>query len=79
MRTDKQILDKYKIDNEVMISNVDEEELKVSLLAEGANPLIISKNLQQLFLTMQRILVLYLFQKIMKWDLGSPKIYFVKS
>ena len=43
----KQILDKYKIDNEVMISNVD-EELKVSLLAEGANPLIISKNLAEI-------------------------------
>ena len=27
----KQILDKYKIDNEVMISNVDEDEVKKSL------------------------------------------------
>ena len=44
----KQILDKYKIDNEVMISNVDEEELKASLLAEGANPSIISKNLAEI-------------------------------
>ena len=44
----KQILDKYKIDNEVMVSNVDEEEIKVSLLAEGAVPLIISKNLAEI-------------------------------
>ena len=44
----KQILDKYHIDNEVVISNVDEEEVKESLLAEGANPLIISKNLAEL-------------------------------
>lgn len=44
----KQILDKYKIDNEVMISNVDEDEVKESLLAEGANPLIISKNLAEI-------------------------------
>ena len=36
----KQILDKYKIDNEVMVSNVDEDEIKESLLAEGADPLI---------------------------------------
>ena len=44
----KQILDKYKIDNEVMVSNVDEDEIKVSLLAEGADPLIISKNLAEI-------------------------------
>jgi len=44
----KQILDKYKIDNEVMISNVDEDEIKDSLLAEGANPLMISKNLAEI-------------------------------
>ena len=43
----KQILDKYKIDNEVMVSNVDEDEIKDSLLAEGADPLIISKNLAE--------------------------------
>ena len=43
----KQILDKYKIDNEVMVSNVDENEIKDSLLAEGADPLIISKNLAE--------------------------------
>ena len=44
----KQILDKYKIDNEVMVSNVDEDEIKDSLLAEGADPLIISKNLAEI-------------------------------
>tara|TARA_B100001248_G_scaffold149301_1_gene112010 strand:+ start:376 stop:960 length:585 start_codon:yes stop_codon:yes gene_type:complete len=44
----KQILDKYKIDNEVMFSNVDEDEVKESLLAEGANPSIISKNLAEI-------------------------------
>ena len=44
----KQILDKYKIDNEVMVSNVDENEIKDSLLAEGADPLIISKNLAEI-------------------------------
>jgi septum formation protein len=32
----KQILDKYNIDNEVIVSNVDEDEIKESLLAEGA-------------------------------------------
>ena len=44
----KQILDKYKIDNEVMISNVDEDEVKISLLAEGADPSIVSKNLAEI-------------------------------
>ena len=44
----KQILDKYNIDNEVIVSNVDEEEVKVSLLAEGADPLSISKNLAEI-------------------------------
>ncbi len=44
----KQILDKYKIDNEVMVSNVDEDEIKDSLLAERADPLIISKNLAEI-------------------------------
>ena len=44
----KQILDKYKIDNEVMISRVDEDEIKKSLLEEGANPSIISKNLAEI-------------------------------
>ena len=44
----KQILDKYDIDNEVIVSNVDEDEIKDSLLAEGANPLTISKNLAEI-------------------------------
>ena len=44
----KQILDKYKIDNEVVVSNIDEDEIKDSLLAEGADPLIISKNLAEI-------------------------------
>ena len=45
----KQILDKYQIDNEVIVSNVDEDEVKESLLAEGADPLLISKNLAESF------------------------------
>lgn len=44
----KEILDKYKIQNEVIVSNVDEDEIKDSLLSEGANPLAISKNLAEI-------------------------------
>ena len=44
----KQILDKYNIDNEVIISNVDEDEIKQSLLTEEASPLSISKNLAEI-------------------------------
>ena len=44
----KKILDKYKIQNEVIVSNVDEDEIKDSLLSEGANPLVISKNLAEI-------------------------------
>ena len=44
----KQILDNHNIDNEVIVSNVDEDEVKQSLLAEGANPLDISKNLAEI-------------------------------
>ena len=44
----KKILDKYNIDNEVIVSNVDEDEVKKSLLAEGANPISISKNLAEI-------------------------------
>tara|TARA_B100001093_G_scaffold387603_1_gene373601 strand:- start:130 stop:711 length:582 start_codon:yes stop_codon:yes gene_type:complete len=44
----KNILDKYKIENEVMVSNVDEDEIKFSLLSEGASPLEISKNLAEI-------------------------------
>jgi|TARA_B100001142_G_scaffold145513_1_gene146473 septum formation protein len=44
----KEILDKNKILNEVMPSNVDEEVVKNSLLKEKATPEIISKNLAEL-------------------------------
>ena len=44
----KDILDKYKIENEVVVSNVDEDEIKESLIAEGAGPLEISKNLAEI-------------------------------
>jgi len=44
----KEILDKYKIDCDVIVSNVDEDEVKNSLLGEGADPLLISKNLAEL-------------------------------
>ena len=44
----KKILDKYNIKNEVVPSNVDEEEVKISLLALKANPLLISKNLAEI-------------------------------
>ena len=44
----KQILDKYNIDNEVIVSNVDEDEVKESLLSEGADPLSVSKNLAEI-------------------------------
>ena len=44
----KKILDKYKIENEVIASNVDEDEIKDSLIAEGAGPLSISKNLAEI-------------------------------
>jgi len=44
----KEILQKNHINLEVIVSNVDEDETKKSLLAEGASPLIISKNLAEL-------------------------------
>ena len=44
----KQILDKYKIDSEVKVSNVDEDQIKESLLKQQATPLIISKNLAEI-------------------------------
>ena len=44
----KIILDKYKVENEVIVSNVDEDEIKKSLLMEKANPLEISKNLAEI-------------------------------
>ena len=44
----KKILDKYKIASEVQVSNVDEDQIKESLLNEKATPLIISKNLAEI-------------------------------
>ena len=44
----KKILDDHNIDCEVVVSNVDEDEVKASLLAEGADPLLISKNLAEI-------------------------------
>ena len=44
----KLILQNYSIDAEVVVSNVDEESVKDSLLNEGATPLAISKNLAEL-------------------------------
>ena len=44
----KKILDKNNIENQVIGSNVNEDEVKVSLLAEGASPMLISKNLAEL-------------------------------
>ena len=44
----QQILRKYNIEFDTIASNVDEDEVKDSLLAEGASPLIISKNLAEL-------------------------------
>ena len=43
----KQILDKYKVLNDVIPSNVDEDEVKDSLLESGANPELLSKNLAE--------------------------------
>ena len=44
----KKILDNYNIPAEVIVSNIDEDEIKTSLLAEGADPQIVSKNLAEL-------------------------------
>tara|TARA_B100000945_G_scaffold80010_1_gene61747 strand:- start:590 stop:1174 length:585 start_codon:yes stop_codon:yes gene_type:complete len=44
----KEILEKNNVNIDVIVSNVDEDEAKKSLLAEGASPLIISKNLAEL-------------------------------
>ena len=44
----KKILDKYNIDSNVVVSNVDEDQVKESLLSENATPLIISKNLAEI-------------------------------
>ena len=44
----KQILDRYKISSEVIISNVDEDQIKDALLSENASPLSISKSLAEI-------------------------------
>ena len=44
----KQILDKNNINSEVRASNVDEDAVKKSLIQNGANPEVISKNLAEL-------------------------------
>ena len=44
----KDILTEHNIDCEVIQSNVDEDPIKDSLIAEGASPEIISKNLAEL-------------------------------
>ena len=44
----KNILDKYKIPAIVSPSNIDEDQVKESLLEKGADPEIISKNLAEL-------------------------------
>ena len=44
----KKILDDHNIECEVIVSNVDDDEIKNSLLAEGADPLLISKNLAEI-------------------------------
>jgi septum formation protein len=44
----KEILDRNNFNSVVVPSNVDEEQVKVSLLAAGANPMLVSKNLAEL-------------------------------
>ena len=44
----KKILDKYNIESDVVVSNVDEDQVKESLLSENATPLNISKNLAEI-------------------------------
>ena len=44
----KKILDKNKILSEVVVSGADEDQIKNSLLAEGASPTDISKNLAEI-------------------------------
>ena len=41
-------MDRYNIENEVIVSNIDEDEVKKSLLNEGADPGSISKNLAEI-------------------------------
>ncbi len=44
----KKIMEENHIDCDVVVSNVDEDEVKSSLISEGANPLEISKNLAEI-------------------------------
>lgn len=44
----KEILDKYGVESIVSPSNVDEDQVKESLLEKGADPEVISKNLAEL-------------------------------
>ena len=44
----KEILERHSVDCTVIPSNVDEDQVKDSLLAVGANPMLISKNLAEL-------------------------------
>ncbi len=44
----KKILEDHNIEFDVIPSYVDEDEVKISLIAEGANPLLISKNLAEI-------------------------------
>ena len=44
----KKILDKHNIESDVVVPNVDEEQVKESLLSENATPLVISKNLAEI-------------------------------
>jgi septum formation protein len=44
----KKILEKNNVDCTVVPSNIDEDQVKDSLLAAGANPMLISKNLAEL-------------------------------
>tara|TARA_B100000945_G_scaffold210372_1_gene169326 strand:- start:9 stop:587 length:579 start_codon:yes stop_codon:yes gene_type:complete len=44
----KIILDKNGINSEVLPSNIDEKEVKISLISKGATPMLISKNLAEL-------------------------------
>ena len=44
----RKILDKNNLDSIVVPSNVDEDQIKDSLLSVGANPMLISKNLAEL-------------------------------
>tara|TARA_X000001036_G_scaffold171165_1_gene161845 strand:- start:520 stop:1104 length:585 start_codon:yes stop_codon:yes gene_type:complete len=44
----KEILDKHNIDSDVVVSNVDEDQIKDALILEKASPLVISKNLAEI-------------------------------